>query len=708
MEIMNKIASVELTNFRNIKHMVFDLKNNPTVIKGNNNLGKSNILSALMWFFTNTLLTDKWGTGENDIDSIVPVNQAKGEHVSVKVTFETGVEFTKVYKTKYDSKTGKANGHTTDCYINSSLSKNATLWNTELMKEINFKPTLLGFNELRIFTDPLYALQKLEPKELRRLLIALGCEVTNEEVFEALANEYDLSIIKEQESKYRGNFYDMRADYKRKLVADRESLTLIQNQLYGYNDTKEYNSARLEQVEQELKTKRDEYYNIKNSSGTNPLVIEAKNQLSKVQLDKDLFVKQKAHEKSMRLSEIEQQLLVERERIANEKINRNKDLELKKGKLEIELNSQNGIYEAYQTSLNNIARSLEASSTTGKNLVEQQKETMVKLNATKVSTYPDLITCPMCSHQFVADPVALATFEANKQNETVRLSNLLEKLQNQVKEQSAIFKKLKEQREETQKALNVVAEKVNSINEELNHVNSEILANNEISVDLSTITHLEEEKANIYKLRIDTSEFDTKIDELHKQIYDLVNNSSEAVNEKLMDLDNEISTLELEKQEINIEKSKWLTKQDLMRKQEEALEVRNNHEAELEIVNAFIHKQIEMCNQKAYEKTGFKFVMLEENLSNDQVKEVCYLTVDDVPFANVNTSRKLMIGTIFINKIKDILETMGTPRNSLPILCDKMESISDNTFNYYYAQGILDKCQFITTKVTEEKEITIC
>lgn len=115
--------------------------------------------------------------------------------------------------------------------------------------------------------------------------------------FEALANEYDLSIIKEQESKYRGNFYDMRADYKRKLVADRESLTLIQNQLYGYNDTKEYNSARLEQVEQELKAKRDEYYNIKNSSGTNPLVIEAKNQLSKVQLDKDLFVKQKAHEK---------------------------------------------------------------------------------------------------------------------------------------------------------------------------------------------------------------------------------------------------------------------------------------------------------------------------------------------------------------------------------------------------------------------------
>ena len=705
---MNGIVKVELTNFRNIKHMVFDVRNNPTIIKGDNNLGKSNILSALMWFFTNSLLTDKWGTGENDLDSIVPVDQAKGEHVKVTVTFETGTEFTKCYKTQYDTKTGKVKGHTTECYINSSLSKNATMWNNELMKEVNFTPALFGFNELRLFTDPLYALQKLEPKELRKLLIALGCEVTNDEVYKALANEYDLSLLKNEESKYRGNFYDMRADYKRKLQADKESITVITNQLYGYNDTQEYNKERLEAVEKELKNKRDEYYNIKNSNSSNSMVLEVKGQLSKVQLEKDMYLRKMNLEKSLKLTELENQIKTERERIENEKQNRSKDLILDKGKLETELKSQQDILEAYKVSLNNITRSLEASSTTGKNLVEQQKETMVKLNAAKDSQYTDTVTCPMCSYSFVADPIALATWEANKQGEVTRLSGLLERLQNQVKEQSQIFKQLKQQKEDTQRQIDLVQEKVTNLATSINTINTRILANNELPIDMCTIYQLEEKKANLSNSNINTSEFDTQIEELKRKLYDLENNSNEVVNTKLMDLDNEISALELEKQEINIEKAKWLTKLDLNRKHDEALKVRNDHEAELEIINAFIHKQIEMCNHKAYEKTGFKFVMLEENLSNDQVKEVCYLTVDGVPFANVNTSRKLMIGTIFINKIKDILETMGTPRNSLPILCDKLESISDNTFNHYYGQGILDKCQFITTKVTEEKEIIVC
>ena len=49
-------------------------------------------------------------------------------------------------------------------------------------------------------------------------------------------------------------------------------------------------------------------------------------------------------------------------------------------------------------------------------------------------------------------------------------------------------------------------------------------------------------------------------------------------------------------------------------------------------------------------------------------------------FANVNTSRKAIIGTLFISKVKDILEELGTPKNDLPILFDKLESISLKTF----------------------------
>ena len=71
-----------------------------------------------------------------------------------------------------------------------------------------------------------------------------------------------------------------------------------------------------------------------------------------------------------------------------------------------------------------------------------------------------------------------------------------------------------------------------------------------------------------------------------------------------------------------------------------AVAKRNDHEAIYTTINDVIHTMIDMCNKKAYEKTGFEFVMLEETLS-DTVKEVCYMIVDGVPFANVNTSRKV-------------------------------------------------------------------
>ena len=77
---MSRMKRLELTNFRNIKHLVLEFKSNPVIINGDNGIGKSNVLCAESWFFTDALFSDKWGTGENDINSIIPIDQKKGEH----------------------------------------------------------------------------------------------------------------------------------------------------------------------------------------------------------------------------------------------------------------------------------------------------------------------------------------------------------------------------------------------------------------------------------------------------------------------------------------------------------------------------------------------------------------------------------------------------------------------------------------------------
>ena len=97
-----KITKVEVTNFRNLKHEVFELKpNEASIIVGKNGLGKSNLLNAINYLVADCLLTDNYGKGENDIESIVPISHQKGEHTEVSIWLSSGAKFTKIYKTYF-------------------------------------------------------------------------------------------------------------------------------------------------------------------------------------------------------------------------------------------------------------------------------------------------------------------------------------------------------------------------------------------------------------------------------------------------------------------------------------------------------------------------------------------------------------------------------------------------------------------------------
>lgn len=704
---MSRIVKVELSNFRNIKHIVLDLKNNPSVIEGDNNLGKSSILNAVNWFFTNTLLTDKWGTGENDIDSIIPIDQVKGEFVSVTITFETGIEFTKNYKTSWDSKTGKPKGHTTEGLINGTLSKNMKLWQDELEKEISFTRTLFAFNELRLFTDPLYALQKMDAKELRQLLIALGCEVSNEEVFSALESEgeYNLAPLRDEETKYRGNYYDMRADYKRKVKAAIDSIAIYENQLKLYNDVQDYDKEKYAFLESNIKSLRDTFYNTKDEN-TSRMIADIDNKINEVKSARQIYKNSKEADLRIKFNEITAKIQNENVRLANLKQDRNKDLIQKRTSLTLEAATIKTQIEAYQNSLENIITSVNAASQTGKRLVEEQRELVVKLSAAKNSTYQDMVTCPVCYNQFALDPAKQTMFEANKQNEIVNLNSKIEKITNDIQLQKESFTKLKKQREDTANEISKLQDKRDGIINEINSLNIQISSNDSLPVDDSILGRLLSEKQNIEQFTIDLSEYDNKLVALEEEKQNLELNSRSVLEEKKGELNDQIQDLELQLDELKIQKSKWATKLEIKKKYDDSVKERNTLEVVLEAINAVIHKTVEMCNQKAYEKTGFKFVMLEETLS-ETIKEVCYLVVDGVPFKDVNTSRKAIIGTMFITKIKNILEKeQGVPKNDLPILFDKLESISMNTLSAN--DSIFKDCQFICTRVTEGKEITVC
>ena len=701
---MSKIKRLELTNFRNIKHLVLDFKSNPVIIQGDNNLGKSNVLSAVSWFFTDTLLTDKWGTGENDVNSIIPIDQVKGEHVSVKVTFESGVEFTKVYKTIWDLKTGKPKGHNTEGYINSSLSKNMKLWQEELMKEVNFVPTLRGFNELRLFTDPLYALQKIEPKELRQLLVALGCEVTNEEVYKALEYKMDLSYVRENESKYRGNFFDMRADVKRMIKADSESMQTYEAQSKLYNDVEEVDESQILWLDNEIKELQSKYYSIKDDDTSNKLR-ELNSKIFELESQKRIFYEQEKSKNRIALQEVQAQRAKEQEEYDRKREERSNGIMNEQARIYSEMQQTNETVKAYQKSYANITQSLQSSSEAGKRLIEEQRELMMNLEEVKASTYSDMVTCPMCMHQFVLDPVKEAAFLASKEAKITSLNARLEKVKESIEKQKAVFKNLKEQKEATLREVEKLNPKVKELEAAYDAINYRITEIKLQPLPFEWNTDLQVKEQELKNFRADTSKYDNEIQLLQEQVSQLQQNANAAIEQERAEINRQIEELKAERDELNIAKSKYLTKVQVQENYDLAVAKRNDHEAIYNTINDVIHTMIDMCNKKAYEKTGFEFVMLEETLS-DTVKEVCYMIVDGVPFANVNTSRKAIIGTLFISKVKDILEELGTPKNDLPILFDKLESISLKTFEDN--KQVFENCQFIGTKVTEGKEIKVC
>lgn len=701
---MSKIKRLELTNFRNIKHLVLDFKSNPVIIQGDNGIGKSNVLCANSWFFTDALFSDKWGTGENDINSIIPIDQKKGEYVSVKVTFESGIEFTKVYKTVWDLKTGKPKGHNTEGYINSSLCKNMKLWQEELMKEVNFVPTLRGFNELRLFTDPLYALQKIEPKELRQLLVALGCEVTNEDVYKALEYKMDLSYVRENESKYRGNFFDMRADVKRMIKADSESMQTYEAQSKLYNDVEEVDESQLLWLDNEIKELQSKYYSIKDDDTSNKLR-ELNSKIFELESQKRIYKEQEESKNRIALQEVQAQRAKEQEEYDRKRKERSNDIMNEQARIYSEMQQTNETVRAYQKSYANITQSLQSSSEAGKRLIEEQRELMMNLEEVKASTYSDMVTCPMCMHQFVLDPVKEAAFQASKESKITSLNARLEKVKESIEKQKAVFKNLKEQKEDTLREVEKLNPKVKELEAAYDAINYRITEIKLQPLPFEWNTDLQVKEQELKNFRADTSKYDNEIQLLQEQVGQLQQNANVAIEQERAEINRQIEELKAERDELNIAKSKYLTKVQVQENYDLAVAKRNDHEAIYNTINDVIHTMIDMCNKKAYEKTGFEFVMLEETLS-DTVKEVCYMIVDGVPFANVNTSRKAIIGTLFISKVKDILEELGTPKNDLPILFDKLESISLKTFEDN--KQVFENCQFIGTKVTVGKEIKVC
>lgn len=699
---MNKITKVKIENFRNIKSLEFEV-GDTLVISGPNGVGKSNCINALVWFFTDSIYTDNLGVGENDINSIVPRDQEKGDKVAVEVTFTSGAILRKEYITGYERLTGKANKHTTKGYVNGVEAKNTTEWFNTLYEIVGFENAFKGVDEVKLYIDPLYALQKLDSKCLRQFLVSIGCSVTNEELF-----KLGFEDLKPYEGKYLGNYVNMRTDLKKMLKNINEALEKNQILRDQFNEVQEFDNSKIDEINKQLDELNEKKAKLK-VGGSTELLKQKEEELKDLISKKDKEIHDYKHNLELIRQQFENELLMLNQNIKHENALKSDKVRSKVESDKLSLQALETQQNAKQGEKTALRKQLETIQMTAKSYKEKKAEMQSRLLDTKSKEFTGFVKCPECGTEFAPDNEALEKFETQKNNDikfyTKQIADFNLKLENLITE------------------VNEIRVKASNIDKEANDIQASIeLKKIELEADQKELKQVESET------EITNHEHDAEIAEWHKKIDDVDNKLNNftpvQANPEVIDLQAEVDELysrskfelesalepinlkvkelETNREALYIERADWNAKVKYTEVYNETIKQLNDAEALLGRVDAFIHKMIELINNKAKELTGVEFVMLEENLGNDGVKEVCYAVVNGVPFANINTAEKYTQGIRFIEKIKDIaVRDFNKQRNTLPILADKFEGIDS-----IEKIKSLTQEQLICSRVTDVEKMT--
>ena len=685
------IKSVSIKNFRNLSELNIELSNS-TVISGRNELGKSNALNAIMWLLTGTILTDKWGAGENDIDSIVPINAVKGINPEVTLYLETGTKFSKKYITKYSRDGEKVTGHTTEWYINDVACKNETEFTETLYPLINYLSKLKtkDVNELRLFVDPLYALQKLDAKALRALLVDLGCSVTDEELY-----QMGFEDLRKYGTQYLGKWDVFRKSLKDTIKVLTKDLEATQAKLETVASIEEYDDAELKKLNAELEALISKKATIK-SSNANPEITEIEKEIAV--LNNTISVKIANHNND--INSRRANLLAKRQltldKLNAEANNKSNPIKDEIGKIRTKLNEVQSSIRAYDVTFNNNSSLMSSYIDLGNKNKTTKTSLAIKLDTVRNANYSNFIICPICGSEFPANEEEQKNFEIHKQEEITKLMSDIAECEKKNVEYKAKYDECKKLKDEAFTARELAQSEIQELNNKLFALENELSNTSNVSIDMTEVNKIDAEIAALNQ-PVDVSVENIQLNDLRVKLASLKNADLDNIQTQINEIDIAIGEVNEKISEEHIKKSKYLEKQEYMDQLSKTQTELNDKDSLLARCNELIQTMISLINEKATAKTGLTFVMLEENLSNDGVKEVCYATVNGIPFKDVNTATKIKYGIKFIEKMKELLG-----HNSLPILADRMEGIDsfDTIKN-------LTQEQLICTRVSDEEVITI-
>ncbi len=645
------LKKLHLHQFKGVKNLEIDFKNQTTNIYGENGSGKTTIFDAFTWLLFGKDSSDKKDFNIKTINADGS-NLSKVEHtVSGELSIDgTIYSLKKIYKENWVKKRGELEaelkGHTTDFYIN-DVPKQAG----EYAKEIN---DLIDESIFKLITNPKY-FADLPWKDQREILFKIAGTISDEEI--ASGNKEFTVLLEKLSGKKLQDYKLQISNTKKKLKEDFNQIPTRIDELEK-SKPKVQNWAALtkEKAEKNAEISSIDHQLENASSAQNP--IHESNKKINAEINK--------------LESQQQKIVFDK----NQKLNQ-KDFNIKSEKQGVKNEISTKKNEVVAIEKNNELLAKQKS-----DLEESLDPLRTKWETENKKVYQAIeggLNCPLwnipCGYQ--------KSLDLNAENQEKAKENFN-------KSKLEILNTINEEGQGIHTKIAEISKTISENDEKINKINSEI-------------TELEK------KLALYPSD-DLKPRDLSPQSIPEWN----EIQRKITDLQSGLKEVSAENnQELKSKKSELISEVESITKilaQKESIERIDARKLELETESKNLSQQISdlekdeftidaLTKAKIDESESringmFKFVKfrLFENQINGAEVETCKILVNGVPYADVNTASKINAGIDIINVLSKFNGITA------PVFIDNRESVTN----------ILEtEAQIINLIVSTDKTLTI-
>lgn len=634
-----RIKELKIKNFKGIKNKSFEFDNLSVNIFGDNATGKTTIVDAFLW-----LLFNKNSAGSTDF-SIKPIdvngNILHNAEYSVSAVFslkdencQKEIELKKVLREKYTKKRGETTstftGHETFYFKDGS---------PKLLKEYQQEvDKLCNEDSFRMLTAPFY-FNRMDKKTKRDVLLKAIPNISNLDIVEKDVELYSLledlktSSIEELIAKHKSNAGSINKQLPSFEYKIEELNNMITNLDIDDKEGIEKISISIEKQKEyiaELQIQKNSKTNIVLLNSLNSEISELNSLLEKLRLEN-------LKDKNEKLKKLQNELF----NLQNEEFKIKSLLFEKKSLIS---KCQKNI-ELKENEIEDLKSKIE--------LAYKQCEEIDNLE------YDGDSICPTCGQQLPSGEIdkAIELFNLDKANKLEKAIKNGKFLKEEINSLDIEKNALNAEKMALENELQIVLKKSEEIQLQIENKSKEILETENLKVQDSEeiletknkITKKEEEKEELLKESTSATELAFVIKQEQLKLDELYNQKARF--------------------EQNLANRKRI--EELTIEQQKMAEEYNKAIYQVMLCEKFLKTKIKIIEKDVnnlFEKV--KFTMFKEQI-NGGYEEVCYATIDGVPFEDANNAAKINAGL-------DIIKTLQKVENTIaPIFIDNAESVTN-------------------------------